>query len=216
MRRFAAVTLLLGATAAYGWLNPPVNLAVARGALRAVPQSFGPWRGTELSFGDAVAEDLSADDMLIRRYDDGPRSVWLCVVFHQNRRYGAHDPHTCYDSQGFVVSPEGHDVVDDGSGQLIPVNTFVAERKQVRRVVWYWWTTRGLATADVKTMRSRMALLGALDNRSWGAFVRVESVARDGDLAAATARVREFAGRVASDLPAAFAAASGDSAAARR
>ena len=214
MRNFAIACVLLGLTAAYQLLHPPANLAVARGALRAVPQAFGPWRGTELSFGEAVNEDLRADDLLIRRYEDGPRAVWLCVVFHQNRRYGAHDPHLCYDSQGFVVSPEGRARVDDGSPGGLPVNTFVAERKGVRRVVWYWWSTRGLATADVGDLRARMAVLGMLENRSWGAFVRVESVARDGDLAAATARVSDFAGRVARTLPAVFAAA-GDSSAAR-
>ena len=214
MRRFVIAAALLAATAGYQLLNPPVNLAVARGVLRAVPQTFGPWKGTELDFGEAVTEELQADDVLIRRYEDGARSVWLCLVFHQNRRYGAHDPHLCYDSQGFVVSPEGRAVVDDGSPRGLEVNTFVAERKGVRRAVWYWWSTRGLTTGDAGSFRSRMAMLGALDNRSWGAFVRVESVARDGDMAAATARVSEFASRISRSLPSVFVAAV-DSAAVR-
>jgi len=52
-----------------------------------------------------------------------------------------------------------------------------------------------------------MALQGALDNRSWGAFVRVESVVERGDDAAAVARIRDFAGRVARELPGVFAEA---------
>ena len=212
MKRFLLAVALLAATVGYEVLNPPVNLAIARGVLKRVPQSFGPWRGTELGFDDAVNEELKADDVLIRRYDDGARSVWLCLVFHQNKRYGAHDPHLCSVSQGFLLEREGHAHVDDGTPGGIEVNTFVAERKHTRRVIWYWWTTRGLTTVDAGAFRQRMALLGALDNRSWGSFVRVESVARDGDMAAATARVSEFASRVARALPAVFAPLSDSSA----
>ena len=113
-----------------------------------------------------------------------------------------------------MLGREGRARVDDGSARGLEVNTFVAERKGQRRVVWYWWTTRGLTTRNANDFRSRMAMSGALDNRSWGAFVRVESVARDGDMAAATARVGEFAARVSRALPAVFAAAA-DSASAR-
>ncbi len=205
MRRLLLAVALLTATVGYQVMSPPVNLAVARGVLKRVPEAFGPWRGTELDFDEGVKEELKADDMLIRRYDDGARSIWLCLVFHQNKRYGAHDPHLCYESQGFVLDREGHAHVDDGTPGGIDVNTFVAERRNKRRVIWYWWTTQGLATSDVRAFRQHMALLGALDNRSWGSFVRVESVARDGDMAAATARVREFAALVARELPAVFA-----------
>ncbi|MBK7367294.1 MAG: EpsI family protein [Candidatus Eisenbacteria bacterium] len=163
--------------------------------------------GTELSFEDAVVEELQADDILIRRYDDGTQPVWLCIVYHQNRRYGAHDPRLCYESQGFVVEREGRATVDDGTLRGMQVNTFLTERQKRKRVVWYWWTTSGLSTSDVGAFRRHMALTGALDNRSWGAFVRVESVAPDGDLNAARARVEDFAARVAKEMPGVFARA---------
>ncbi len=204
MMRFLTAFLLMAATAAIVVLNPPLNLALGRGMLKHVPTSFGPWNGTELSFEDAVVEELRADDILIRRYDAGTQPVWLCIVYHQNRRYGAHDPLLCYESQGFVIEREGHARVADGSPSGLQVNTFLAERQKQRRVVWYWWTTNGLSTSDVGAFRRRMAFSGALDNRSWGAFVRVESVAKDGDLDAARRRVADFATRVSRDLPGVF------------
>jgi EpsI family protein len=204
MRRFVAVAAMLAATALFGWLHPPVNLALGRGVLAAVPAAFGPWTGTEMSFGDGVAEDLKADDLLLRRYARGADDIWLCLVYHQNRRYGSHDPQTCYESQGFVVTEMGRARVDDGTPGGLEVGTFVAERKHVRRVVWYWWTTDGLSTRDATAYRRRLAFLGAFENRSWGSFVRVESVARDGDMAAAVARVRDFASRAATTLPVVF------------
>jgi EpsI family protein len=200
--RFAVVTVLLGATAIYGWMHPPANLAVGRGVLAACPVTFGPWNGAELSFDDAIEEELAADDLLIRRYARGDQIVWLCIVYHQNRRYGAHDPHLCYESQGYLIEGERRTHVDDGTPAGIEAVRFVADRSHDRRLVYYWWTTDGLTTSDADAFRRQLAISGALDNRSWGAFVRVEALVR-GDDDAATARVLDdFAARVAQDLPA--------------
>jgi len=207
VKTFAAAVLILASTAVVVLLTPPIDLAAGHGILRAVPHTFADWQGVDSSFGDEVVEDLRADDMIIRRYVDGERSVWLCVVYHQNRRYGAHDPQLCYTSQGYSIGRTGHARVDDGTERGLEVNTFLAEDGDQQRLVWYWWTTRGLSTADAGAIRSRMATLGMLDNRSWGAFVRVSSVIRDDGIEGATARVREFSSIVARDLPGVFARA---------
>lgn len=207
MKTFVATILMLVATASAVLLTPPIDLAAGHGILRAVPREFGPWRGTDSEFERAVVDELRADDILIRRYVDGDKSVWLCLVYHQNRRYGSHDPLLCYTSQGFSIANAGRAVVDDGSPSGLTVNTCIAERGADSRVVWYWWTTEGLSTGDPGAFRSRMAVLGALDNRSWGTFVRVESVLRDDGVPAASQRVSEFAGRLARELPTLFAKA---------
>lgn len=207
MIRFALTVLLLGGTALYVALHPPENLAAGRGVLAHVPVTFGDWNGTELSFADAVVEELEADDLLIRRYTRGDERVWLCIVYHQNRRYGAHDPRVCYESQGWLVDPETVARVDDGRTGGLEVNRFRVDRPREQRLVYYWWSTEDLSTRDRDAFRGRMALRGALDNRSWGAFVRVETpIGRDGR-AAAEARLQAFAARVAQGLPAVFAAA---------
>lgn len=201
MIRLALTVVLLAATAGYVLLHPPENLAAGRNVLTAVPVTFGEWNGTELSFADAVVEELEADDLLIRRYTRGDDRVWLCIVYHQNRRYGAHDPRVCYESQGWLTGPETEAIVDDGSAAGLTVNRFVVDQPRQQRLVYYWWSTAGLATRDRDAFRRRMALRGALDNRSWGAFVRVEApIGRDGRSAAET-RLQSFAARVARDLP---------------
>jgi len=205
--RFLVTVALLGATAGYVLLHPPQNLAVGGHVLAACPTAFGDWNGTELSFENAVVEELKADELLVRRYERGPDKVWLCVIYHRHRRYGAHDPRLCYESQGYLVDHAGPARVDDGTASGLPVNRFVAERGHDRRVVYYWWTTRGLATADVGAFRRSMALRGALDDRSWGAFVRVEAQVRDGDDRGAEGAAADFAARVAHALPQVFAAA---------
>jgi EpsI family protein len=191
----------------YVWRNPPANLAISHGALSACPTTFDDWNGTELTFEDAVVDELQADDILVRRYQRGDERVWLCIVYHQNRRYGAHDPRVCYESQGYIVGPQTHARIADGSALGLEVNRFTVERPRDSRVIYYWWTTRGVSTADADAWRTRMALGGALDNRSWGAFVRVEALVQNGDPARAERSVADFASRVAKALPAVFAGA---------
>jgi EpsI family protein len=213
MSRFLAVMLLLAATVAYVMLHPPADLATGGRVLGACPTRFGEWNGTELSFEDAVVDELKADDLLIRRYERDGSPVWLLLVYHQNRRYGAHDPELCYESQGYTLRDRATERIDDGTPTGILSRRMVAERPHDRRLVMYWWSTAGLTTADAGEMRRRMALSGMLENRSWGAFVRIETLIEDDGVPAAEARLRDFGGRVAAALPAVF--ARGDSGSAR-
>ena len=206
MMRYAVTALMLAATALYASFHHPANLAAGRGVLAHIPVVFGEWNGTELSFEDAVIDDLQPDDLLVRRYDRGADKVWLCVVYHQNRRFGAHDPRLCYQSQGYLLEPGARVRVDDGQVGGLEVNRFIADRHGDRRIVYYWWATAGLSTTDADAFRGRMALRGALDNRSWGAFVRVEALVRNADDRAADREAGEFAARVAQALPRVFAA----------
>ena len=206
MTKRGLVTLvLLLATAIYGWLHPPANLAAGKGVLQRVPAVLGRWNGTDLSFEDAVVEELRADDILVRRYARADDVVWLCIVYHQNRRYGAHDPHLCYESQGYHVEDEHDAAIRDGTPGGIPARWFVAQRARGPRLVAYWWATTGLRTTDAGEFRRRMAVRGALDNRSWGAFVRVETLIENGDTEGARARLEDFGARVGAALPAVFA-----------
>ncbi len=205
MTRYVAVLALLAATAAYGRLHPPVNLALGQGVLGRVPEHLGTWNGTDLSFEDAVIEELRADDILIRRYERGEDVAWLCIVYHQNRRYGAHDPRLCYESQGYLIEREREARILGGRSGGVPARWFVASRSRGSRLVAYWWSTAGLETTDPWAFRRQMAVRGALDNRSWGAFVRIETPIVDGDEVGAARRLAEFGTRVSESLPAVFA-----------
>jgi len=206
--RWLVLLALLAATAAYVLLHPPVDLAAGQGVLRACPADFGAWNGSELSFEDAVLEELRADDVLVRRYERDGQVAWLTIVYHRNRRYGAHDPRVCYESQGYVVQPLGKRRVSTGAEPL-EVSVFRAVRPQERRLVYHWWATAGLTTADAAAMQRRMAIAGALDNRSGGAFVRVEMRRGAGGEVVAAEALDDFTARVARALPGVFAPAEG-------
>ncbi len=106
--RIVVVVLLLAGAAAYVHLNPPERITLEAGTLNAFPSALDGWRSVDLAFTEVVYEELEADDTLARRYtNEENESVWFVIVFHQNDRYGAHDPLVCYQSQGWTLIDSG-------------------------------------------------------------------------------------------------------------
>jgi EpsI family protein len=192
--KVAALAVLLGAAALYVWLNPPKRLTLGEASLAAFPAAIGEWRSEDLEFEDAVYEELEADATLVRRYsrDDG-RTVWFVVIFHQNDRYGAHDPIVCYTAHGWKVTDKGTLPLSRAAGD-INAQWIRLQAGNAERLALYWWYTAGdLATGDRDEFMARMASAGILSNTTFGAFMRISTVIEDGDLAAAQALAREFA-----------------------
>ncbi len=208
--RVALVSILLALTAAYVYLNPPADMAVGGGSLEKFPMVLGDWSGTELSFDEVVTEELNADDTLTRRYTRGVDDVWFVVIFHQNERYGAHEPLVCYRSQGWTVVDQGTRTLRREVGDF-DANWVAVESKGQTRLALYWWYTAGdLATGDRDRFMARMAASGILSNVTFGAFVRISTVVRDGDLASAMDTITGFAEQTLVYLPALFEADVGD------
>lgn len=202
--RLTLVSVLLILAAAYVYLNPPEEMRLGAGSLARYPMALGGWSGEELSFDDVVTQELNADDTLTRRYTRGSDEVWFVVIFHQNERYGAHEPLVCYRSQGWSVIDEGTRTLRRTEGSF-DANWAVVESHGQTRLALYWWYTAGdLATGDRDRFFSRMATSGIISNVTFGAFVRVSTVVRDGDLGAAMETVTEFSELALEYLPSLF------------
>jgi len=203
--RVAAVTVLLVATALYVHLNPPRRLTLGPEALNAFPMSLGRWQGEDLTFSEVVTEELKADETLARRYtDDEGRSVWFVIIFHQNERYGAHEPIVCYRAQGWGVVDQGLTTLARENGDF-DANWVLVESGGQTRVAVYWWYTAGdLATADRDEFMAGMAAAGLKENVTFGAFIRVSTVVGPGDFEEALALAREFAEQAVPYIPGLF------------
>jgi len=193
---------LLAAAAAYVQLNPPARLVLESGTLAALPANLGGFRSTELEFEDVVYEELKADDTLVRRYSSPEgETIWFVIIFHQNDRYGAHDPVVCYRSQGWEIVESGLVPVARKDGGF-NANWLLLESAGTRRVAVYWWYTAGeLATADRDRFLSRMAVSGIATNVTFGAFVRASTVVRGGDVEGALDLLGRFVQETLPYLP---------------
>ncbi|MBD3367976.1 MAG: EpsI family protein [Candidatus Eisenbacteria bacterium] len=192
--RTGILLALLLAAALYVRMNPPERIELGGESLAELPTEFGEWRSVELRFEEVVYEELDADDTLARRYS-GPdgRSIWFVIVFHQNERYGAHDPLVCYRSQGWSIEQSGVLRLGDGP-DAFDANWIRAQAPGHDRAAIYWWYTAGdLATADRDEFMSRMATSGIRSNVTFGAFVRVSTTVSGGDVDEALDVVTTFA-----------------------
>lgn len=169
-----------------------------------IPSAFPGWQGRDVEADAQSVEILQPDGILMRRYEDaGGRQAWLCVVYHQNNKYGAHDVPVCYTSQGYVKKALNLEEVPLGAG-LLTVNRLLASKVSETRIVYYWFAIGGRYFADAGEFRRAQMISGLVRNRSHGALVRLETRVEGDDVAAADTRLRDLARRVAADLPRAF------------
>lgn len=200
------VLVLLTAALVYVQLNPPRKLALGPEALSAFPMEFGSWTGEELGLPDVVTQALDADDTLARGYvGDRGEAVWFVIIFHQNERYGAHEPVVCYTAQGWSVVDQGV-VPLMGEEEGFEANWLLAEAGGQKRVAVYWWYTAGdFATADRDKFMARMAASGIKSNVTFGAFIRVSTAVGGGGFGEALATATRFAEDALPHLPVLFA-----------
>ncbi len=185
--------VLLAATAAYVQFAPQRAMVLEGVGLAAFPAEVGEWRSNDLKFAEVVYDELDADDTLVREYrrpDEAP--VWFVIIYHENERYGAHDPMVCYRAQGWDIDESGVFTIDRPDGSFDANWALVREAGRERLAAYWWYTAGDLATADRDRFLARMALAGIRENVTFGAFVRVSTPVENGDIEGALALIKEF------------------------
>ncbi len=187
------VAVLLAMVAACVQFAPQRAMVLEDTGLAGFPVEIGEWTSSELRFADVVYDELDADDTLVREYRraDGAL-VWFVIVYHENERYGAHDPMVCYRAQGWSIDRTGVLALERPGGSF-DANWALVREAGRERVAAYWWYTAGdLATADRDQFLARMALAGIRENVTFGAFVRVSAPVEGGDVDGALEIIKEF------------------------
>ncbi len=185
--------LLLAATAAYVQFAPERAMVLEEAGLAAFPTEVGEWRSSDLRFASVVYDELDADDTLVREYRrDGGAPVWFVIIYHENERYGAHDPMVCYRAQGWDIDRTGIFTLERGDGSFDANWALVREAGRERLAAYWWYTAGDLATADRDRFLARMASAGIRENVTFGAFVRVSTPVENGDVEAALALIKGF------------------------
>jgi len=204
----AITTALLALTAAYVQFAPQRTMVLEDAGLAAFPTELGEWRSSDLKFADVVYDELAADDTLVREYrrPDGAL-IWFVIIYHENERYGAHDPMVCYRAQGWNVDQTGLFTLDRPAGSFDANWALVHEAGRERLAAYWWYTAGDLATADRERFLARMASAGIRENVTFGAFVRVSTPVEGGDVAGALELIKEFSEEAQPRLSELFAAA---------
>lgn len=148
-----------------------------------------------------VLEMLGVDDYLQYNYIDNTNNrINLYVGFYKavGVSGGYHSPKNCIPGGGWGIA-EVKDVVlgagIEGRKESTVAQMLIRNGSEYQ-VVLYWYQNRGRIIASEYSEKIYQVLDALLQKRRDGTFVRVMAVVREGDIAAAEARVRQFAEQV--------------------
>jgi len=199
---FLLVALLIGVgIGAWSlWLRPA--LSVDATPLSTLPYQLEAWRGVPVELEDGVTEMLRADMNVMRAYKDPTGGlIWLYIGYYGTQRGGRpeHTPEVCYPSAGWEIRraqelPIAHGLVAD---------EFLVAHEHHEQLVHFWYrSSRRSGIHDALGAISDRILNRLLHGRADGALIRLSTPIDGDDIAAARARLREFAIALEQQLPA--------------
>lgn len=186
----------------------PLPSPVGGDQLRLFPQALGEWQSLrDVEVSSVVWSALDPKALVFREYRNPALTpsgrAWLVIVYHENDRWGAHDPQVCWLSQGWKI-----DKLGEGDTVRVPLpngkgyaNKFVVDKGGERRIVLYWWFTSGKRQMpDRFSQMVAMIWNGILRGYMESGFVRVDGPVVGGNEEATLGTLLVFAGEVADRL----------------
>src|SRR5208283_4744810 len=170
------------------YINPSREYIPSPPPLEQFAGKIGSWAMAKQFTLDRDTENLlKADDTLLRDYA-GPSDVELFVAFFKSQRAGVtpHSPKMCLPANGFAEeSSRIISVSVPGEPAPIPVNRYIVEKDEQRRLVLYWFQNWRRATADEYLSKLYLIYDSIRYRRSDEALIRVVTGFNgDGDTAA--------------------------------
>jgi len=117
---------------------------------------------------------LDPNTLIFRDYvNDRKTSVNLALVYHQNNRWGAHDPIICYKSQGWKITEAPHDISFPYSSGKLKLKRFIVTKGEISSLVYYcWFSSNKKLTASRNKQMWDMVINGILYGYSESGFIR--------------------------------------------
>ncbi len=204
--RFTVVLVLLAVTAFFLRQTGEVRPVAIRKSLTQFPQTIGSWRLAE-SFQSSsdVVELLGVDNYIQYNYVSPADEV---VNFYAGyyRAVGVegayHSPKNCIPGGGWGIDSTASVVLDAGieGRESSTVSQMIIRKGNSSQVVLYWFQNRGRIIASEYWEKFYLVWDALFMGRRDGTFVRVIMSARDGDIAAARDKAKQFAESVMVEL----------------
>ncbi|MFA5014635.1 MAG: exosortase C-terminal domain/associated protein EpsI [Actinomycetota bacterium] len=134
-----------------------------------LPLVIGKWKGEDIIFDKKIKEKLETDSILFREYKLGSNSVWLLIVYYQERQVSL-SLVECY-SGGFGSRIIKNDVQDIG----FPVNRLILEEDKVNKILLYYFETSKIRTTSYAKINWQMISNKLKAKSNSGALVRFSS-----------------------------------------
>jgi len=199
--RFAAVAVLLAATALFLHARSRNEVLPPREPLTAFPHQLGEWSGTDVKIEQEVLDVLGAGDFLLRVYQDSSRRqpyVDLFLAYFPSQRTGdtIHSPKHCLPGSGWLPVESSRVTLALPGHSPFLANRYVIAKGTDRQLVLYWYLAHDRAVASEYWAKFYLVTDSIRLSRSDGSLVRVTTPLRRGETTdAAQARLTSFAGK---------------------
>jgi EpsI family protein len=199
--RFAAVAVLLAATALFLHARSRNEVLPPREPLTAFPHQLGEWSGTDVKIEQEVLDVLGAGDFLLRVYQDPSRRqpyVDLFLAYFPSQRTGdtIHSPKHCLPGSGWLPVESSRVTLALPGHSPFLANRYVIAKGTDRQLVLYWYLAHDRAVASEYWAKFYLVTDSIRLSRSDGSLVRVTTPLLPGETTdAAQARLTSFAGK---------------------
>lgn len=121
---------------------------------------------------------LDPNALVFRNYTNGNgRMVNLVLVYHENKRWGAHDPTVCYISQGWEMPEDPIDMKIPYENGILEVKKFIVKKDQVSSLVYYsWFSSDKKITSSRNKQMLDMVLNGLFYGYTESGFLRFSTI----------------------------------------
>ena len=179
--------------------------------LTQMPETIGPWTGTDIPLSEDTLAVLGEGRFLNRVYTEDTASgqatgvpVSLFIGYFPTQRTGQsiHSPQNCLPGAGWAFLSSQVITLHSPDGKPYPVGEYLIGNAGQKQVVLYWYLAHGRSIANDYKAKAYMMLDAIRSNRTDGALVRVVTpVSPSETLADAQQRAIGFTNRMTPLLP---------------
>ena len=163
--------------------------------LLGIPDRIANWyKVKDLTISEGAYKALEPDSLVMREYtNEKGEPLLLCIVYHRDDRWGAHNPQVCYRSQGWQVTDTKTRTIKYLGNKDFELNEFIISKNNENKIVTYWWYSSGK-----KQMGSRrkhmiyMCLNGLIYGHMESGFIRVSTPVALNNPTASRERIDDF------------------------
>jgi EpsI family protein len=170
------------------------NIEIKNNLINAKIEIEG-WRYIrDIGVDDWVLDDLEAQALIYREFRNNINiPLSLVVIYHINKRWGAHDPIVCYKSQGWDVIEEINNVNIKGQNQTYAVNRFIVRKEgNLELVYYYWFSSNKKITSSRKKQMLDMIIHGIIHGFAESGFVRISIPIKENNIQEAVLVINDF------------------------
>jgi len=157
------------------------------------PMKVGEWQGEDVPLTKQDYLILETTNLIMRRYKDPKgRQILLYIIYSDDNRKVTHPPEVCYMGSGATIADKGILAISSE----IKANKMIAELKDGRQLVVYWYRAGNFNTSKYLEQQLRIVWRRTWGQRTSAAMIRISADMKEGEEQVTNRLVQDFSKRI--------------------